>query len=93
MVVLPASGSSSSSGDDERYCVRALVTTWMPDFFETLTREVANWELAGITLASPATMNLYSPYDGGMDVFADSLNPAHLEARFPCWMSSSPSKS
>ena len=80
---------SDSNADTEvdHYCVRSLVTRWVPDFFEALTRQVAAWEESGVTFVSPSTKNIYSPYDGGMDVFPASISPGMLEARFRSWMS------
>jgi hypothetical protein len=74
--------------EGDHYYVRALATTWIPDFFGVLTRQVADWKEAGITFVSPCTKNVYAPYDGGMDIFAFSLSPRMLEEKFRSWMSS-----
>lgn len=73
--------------EDDLYRVRALKTTWVPDFFNALTKQVANWEESGITFVSPSTRNIYCPYDGGMDVFAFSASLDTLEGRHQTWMS------
>lgn len=86
MVRLPV-GRADSDGDNDHYCVRALVTSWIPDFFATLTAQVAEWKVAGITFVSPATKNIYSPYDGGMDVFPCSMSTRALEDKYKSWMS------
>lgn len=83
---LPA-GLPEDGENSDLYFVRALVTTWVPDFFEVMTRQVADWQETGITLVSPATMNIYSPYDGGLDVFAFTVPPSSLDAQFPSWLS------
>jgi len=80
-------GAHTSEAEDDHYFVRALTTTWIPDFFEVLTRQVADWKESGITFVAPSTRNIYSPYDGGMDVFAFSVSPSVLEGKFRSWMS------
>lgn len=87
MVRLPT-GLSVRHGDDDCYCVRALATSWVPACFGTLTRQVADWDEAGVTLVSPASKNIYCPYDGGMDLFTYTESPGTLEAKFLPWMSS-----
>jgi len=86
MVRLPT-GLAEDGDDAEHYCVRALVTAWIPDFFNILTRQVADWEESGIALVSPSSKNIYCPYDGGMDVFVYSQSPSSLESKFRSWMS------
>lgn len=88
VVELPSNASGALHCLDEQYSVRALSTRWIPDFFGHLTRRVANWEEVGVTLVAPSTKNIYCPYDGGMDIFAFSVSPALLEAKFRSWMSS-----
>ena len=77
----------SKDEEVDHYYVRALVTLWVPEFFENLTRQVAEWQESGVTFVSPFTKNIYSPYDGGMDVFSSSVSPGTLEAKFSLWMS------
>jgi len=77
--------------DGERWHVRALVTRWRPDFFEASVRLMADWQAGGVSFVSPATSNIFYPYDGGMDVFAFSIHPDELRARFPGWLSPHPS--
>lgn len=77
--------------DEDRMHVRALVSTWKPDFFEATVRLLADWEEVGVSFVSPATRNILCPYDGGMDVFAFSVTPEELRARFPSWLSRLPS--
>jgi hypothetical protein len=86
MVRLPTGLSIQYEGDGH-YCVRALATRWVPLCFGTLTRQVANWEETGVTFVSPATKNIFCPYDGGMDVFPETISPRSLEAKFQSWMS------
>jgi hypothetical protein len=64
------------------------VTTWVPGFFDVLTRQIADWQESGITFVAPSTKNIYCPYDGGMDVFVFSVSPSGLESKFRSWMSS-----
>ncbi|CAM3534312.1 hypothetical protein [Polaromonas hydrogenivorans] len=77
----------SHQDEDNQCSVRALVTKWKPDFFERLIRQVAVFDEAGVSLVSPATKNIFCPYDGGMDIFTFSLNPAELENKFHSWLS------
>jgi len=87
MVLKLPTGLHTKDEDDDQYCVRALVTTWIPDFFETLTRDIADWKESGIAFVSPSTKNVYCPYDGGMDVFLFSASPSTLEGKYRSWMS------
>ncbi len=86
MIRLPT-GLDVQEDEDGYYCVRAFVTSWVPQCFSLLTRQIADWEEAGVTLVSPATRNTYCPYDGGMDVFPGAGSPSTLEAKFRSWMS------
>lgn len=81
------SGLAENAEEDDIYFVRALVTSWVPDFFDEMTRQIADWKETGVTLVSPLTMNIYSPYDGGMDIFVFSMPPESLEDKFKFWMS------
>jgi len=74
-------------GNEDYYFTRALATLWEPDFFEPLIRQVAQWELAGITFVSPRNGNMYCPYDGGMDVFCLPATSCWIKERFGSWMS------
>jgi len=87
MVKLSTS-TNANEAEDDHYYVRALVTTWAPDFFDVLTRQIADCRESGITFVAPSTRNIYCPYDGGMDVFVFSVSPSGLESKFRSWMSS-----
>jgi len=76
--------------DEDRMHVRALVTKWKPDFFEAAIRLLADWKEVGISFVSPATRNIFCPYDGGMDVFTFSIVPEELRTRFTSWRSARP---
>lgn len=78
--------------DDDTLITRALETTWKPDFYDRLVREVASEQECLIALAAPDSKNIYCPYDGGMDVFSFSVTPAELEKKFPTWLSERPDK-
>ncbi len=78
---------SQQPENDDQYCVRSLITTWIPDFFNMLNRQLADWIESNVTFVSPRTKNIYCPYDGGMDVFTFSMPPASLEEKFKSWMS------
>ena len=90
VVRLPAVPSQDLDEDDQMN-VRALVTTWKPDFFEASVRLLADWEEVGVAFVSPATRNIFCPYDGGMDVFVHSTTPAALRTRFAAWLPTTPS--
>jgi hypothetical protein len=87
MIKLPANLGVLIESDDDLYCVRAMITVWKPEFFDVLIRQVSNEEQTGVTFVSPATKNIYCPYDGGMDIFSFSVNRAVLEAKFLDWQS------
>jgi hypothetical protein len=57
-----------------------------------MVRQVADWKLGGIACVSPASRNIYCPYDGGTDIFSFSVPPSALEASFARWMSTHPGK-
>ena len=78
--------------DDDYLIIRALVTTWKPDFFDVLVHQVAAELESMIAIASPQSHNIYCPYDGGMDIFVANSSVAELEGRFPDWQSSRPDK-
>lgn len=82
-----ATGLDVHPEEDGYYCVRALATSWTPACFGKLTRQVADWEETGVTFASPASKNIYCPYDGGMDIFPYVESPGTFEAKFRPWMS------
>jgi len=89
VAVLPL--ESRGQGDDEdRMHVRALVSKWKPDFFEAAIRLLADWQEVGVSFVSPATRNIFCPYDGGMDVFTFSIVPEELRTRFASWRSARP---
>ncbi|GKS83563.1 hypothetical protein AVMA1855_05445 [Acidovorax sp. SUPP1855] len=81
---------SLGQDEEDRMYVRALVSHWKPDFFEAAIRLLADWKVVGITFVSPATKNIFCPYDGGMDVFTRSIAPEELRARFTDWLSPRP---
>ncbi len=83
--------NATLNDDEDRMYVRALISKWKPDFFEAAVRLLADWQEVGVSVVSPATRNIFCPYDGGMDVFAFSIGPEELRARFPSWLSSMPS--
>jgi hypothetical protein len=89
VAVLPFE-SRKQDDDEERMYVRAFISRWKPDFFEAAIRLVADWKEVGVSFVSPATRNIFSPYDGGMDVFTFTIAPEELRARFTDWRSARP---
>ncbi len=89
VAVLPLE-SRGQDDDEDRMHVRALVTKWKPDFFEAAIRLLADWKEVGVSFVSPATRNIFCPYDGGMDVFTFSILPEELRTRFTSWRSARP---
>ena len=87
-----ANPDTVATGDDDLFLSRALVTSWKPDFFELLVREVSEEREYMVTIASPHTQNIYCPYDGGMDIFVSSVSPSALGAQFLLWQSERPDK-
>ncbi|MCV2349495.1 hypothetical protein [Paucibacter sp. Y2R2-4] len=87
IVMLPVNTGAVAREDDDILVTRALVTTWKPDFFDRLVREVANEQESLVAFAAPGSQNVYCPYDGGMDIFVFSTTPVQLEKKFPNWLS------
>ncbi len=86
MTKLPANPNTVRAADDDHYCVRVRATTWKPNFFDDLVHSISKENETGISVVSPKTKNIYSPYGGGMDTFSNS--PESLEQKFPYWQSS-----
>ena len=89
VAVLPFESRGQDDDEDSMH-VRALVTKWKPDFFEAAIRLLADWKEVGVSFVSPATRNMFCPYDGGMDVFTFSIVPEELRTRFTSWRSARP---
>ncbi len=90
--MLSANPGAVAREEAEILVTRALATKWKPDFFDRLVSEIASEQEFLVALAAPSSRNVYCPYDGGMDIFSFSVNPSHLEKRFPAWMSDRPDK-
>lgn len=90
--MLPVNTGAVAIEDDDILVTRALVTTWKPDFYDRLVREVACEHECLVSLVAPRSKNVYCPYDGGMDIFVFSHTPSELERRFPTWLSKRPDK-
>ncbi len=73
--------------DEEYLVVRAGALQWKPPLFDAIVRDIADDIEAHVTFVSPATRNIYAPYDGGMDVFPFAVSPSSLKARFGAWRS------
>jgi len=91
-LMLQVNPGALATEDDNVLVTRALVTTWRPDFYDRLVREVASEQECLVALAAPGSKNVYCPYDGGMDIFTFSVTPAALEKKFPTWLSQRPDK-
>jgi hypothetical protein len=74
--------------DDEHLIVRAATIQWKPAFFEAFVRGVADDVEDFVVFVSPATRNIYAPYDGGMDIFTFTVSPELIKAQFAAWKSS-----
>ena len=88
----PVNPETVAREDDDVLVTRALVTTWKPDFYDRLVQEIAHDLEYMVTLVSPASKNVYCPYDGGMDVFVFSRGVPELEAKFSAWLSDRPDR-
>ena len=49
--------------------------------------DVANEEERLVAIASPASRNIFCPYDGGMDIFTFSVPCSGLEEKYSTWLS------
>lgn len=69
-----------------------LRAQWCPGAFDTTFKLMATGDLASLTLFSPATLSVFCPYEGGMDVFTReaSLKGA-IKTLFSEWLSELPS--
>jgi hypothetical protein len=90
--MLRVSAGATATEDDDILVTRALETTWKPDFYDRLVREVANEQECLVALAAPSSKNVYCPYDGGMDIFVFSNTTSQLEKKFSAWLSNRPDK-
>jgi len=88
----PVNPETVAREDDDVLVTRALVTTWKPDFYDRLVQEIAHDLEYMVTLVSPASKNVYCPYDGGMDIFVFSRGVPELEAKFSAWLSGRPDR-
>ena len=89
---LPVHLGAQSADEDEILSVRALTTTWQPDFYLELLQQIAEDRESGVSFVAPHSKNIYCPYDGGMDVFSFSVSAAELAARYSNWQSSRPDR-
>jgi hypothetical protein len=81
-----------SYSDDETLYTQTAETVWNFDAFKPWIRRRADDDLGWISFHSLDTDAIYSPYDGGADIF--SLDPAFLteiRSRFSSWKSPHPS--
>jgi hypothetical protein len=81
-----------SYSDDETLYTRTAETVWSFDTFKPWIRRRSDDDLGWISFHSLDTDAIYSPYDGGADVF--SLDPtfiAKIRSRFSAWKSPHPS--
>lgn len=92
VVKLPVRVGAQLADEDEILSVRALTTTWQPDFFLELLQQIADDRESGVSFVSPHSRNIYCPYDGGMDLFTFSVSAAELAARYSGWQSSRPDR-
>jgi hypothetical protein len=66
----------------------ASARTWRPGEFDSLVRLVADDKVANVLVVAPDCRWVLHPYDGGMDVIAES--PEHrglLRAKYAVWLS------
>lgn len=60
--------------EDDAFTTWALSAAWPPSFFSELIRQVANEEERLLSFVSPMSGNIFSPYDGGFDLFFQSTD-------------------
>lgn len=78
--------------DDEPLYTQTAETVWSFDAFKPWIRRRSDANLGFISFHSLDTDAIYSPYDGGADIF--SLDPtfiAKIRSRFSAWKSPHPS--
>jgi hypothetical protein len=65
--------------------------TWRPGVFDPLVRLAADWVVVNVMVAAPDCRWLLHPYDGGMDVIAESSAYRDLlKTEFRDWLSARP---
>jgi hypothetical protein len=68
--------------------VFASVREWRPGLFDQVVRSVADDVMANVMVVDPNCQWLLHPYDGGMDVIAESSTARnHLKSRHADWLS------
>lgn len=75
-------------GDDETIYTQTAKAVWNFDAFKPWIRRRSDDDLGSISFHSLDTDAIYSPYDGGADIF--SLDPAfiaEIRSRFSSWKS------
>lgn len=73
-------------GDVSEWPVYAAETIWFAGQFNDLFRKIANWEESFVLLVSQETLNVFAPYDGGIDLIVPSGKQASaLKAKFSKW--------
>jgi hypothetical protein len=87
----PAHESDIGSAVPSFWHVFASEWEWVPGLFDSLVRLVADDVLANIMVVNPGCRWLLHPYDGGMDVIAESsVARDHLKASHQDWLSTRP---
>jgi hypothetical protein len=80
-------------GDDETVYTQTAETSWSFEAFMPWIKRRSDDDLGWISFHSLDTDAVYSPYDGGADIF--SLDPsfiAKIRSRFSAWKSPCPSR-
>jgi hypothetical protein len=88
--IFSAKTSSAEPHDDDYFSTTAQTLRWPYANFSDLIRRVANAEENMCTLTSPASSNIFCPYDGGIDTFTSRRLRAQLSRAFSNWRSSHP---
>lgn len=78
-------------GDPTYWHVYASVREWSPGLFDPIVRLAADALHPNVMIVNPECRWLLSPYDGGMDVIAESsVIRDRLKSRFAEWLSPFP---
>jgi hypothetical protein len=77
--------------DDQKLYTQSAVTVWSFDTFRPWIIRCSEAELGWISFHSMHTDAIYSPYDGGADIFSlDASFIANMKSRFADWKSPHP---
>jgi hypothetical protein len=80
----------NDDAEDDLFHTWQLSATWGESLFSEIIRRVAIEQEHSISFVSPASGNIFCPYDGGMDTFSASAELGEIRQKFSVWLSKHP---